>query len=86
MSSSSSSAKDVTFAGKPHDQMSVQAGEVTTHDYEYERYLVLQAEFQAANGQSHRRLLRKCTYCSRADTRTYELTARVQWTGDSCLR
>lgn len=44
---------------KPSDASSVKTGEVSTGNPEYDRYLQLHAEFQAENGHSHRKFLRK---------------------------
>ncbi|KAK5690808.1 hypothetical protein LTR97_011969 [Elasticomyces elasticus] len=63
MSSSSTTSRDVEKlsmdkATKPSDVVSVTAGEIT-NEAEYERYLALHAEFQAENGRSHKKLIRK---------------------------
>lgn len=57
--SSASDPIDLEKKVKPSDVTSVKAGEIVDSDVEYERYLTLHAEFQAANGLSHRKLLRK---------------------------
>jgi hypothetical protein len=51
---------DIEKSVKPSDATSVKAGEIVDNSAEYDRYLALYAEFQAANGESHRKLLRKC--------------------------
>lgn len=60
MSSTTSDPIDLEKTVKPSDVTSVKAGEIVeNNNIEYGRYLALHAEFQAANGQSHRKFLRK---------------------------
>ncbi|KAK3621894.1 hypothetical protein LTR56_013412 [Elasticomyces elasticus] len=63
MSSSSTTSRDLEKlsmekATKSTDAVSVTAGEITV-EAEYERYLALHAEFQAENGRSHKKFIRK---------------------------